>query len=155
MTTESDLLYGLAPSEAEAVLALGFERRLSSGDTLFELGAEADRLFLVRRGRLALTLPMQVYGQPREILVEERQAGQTVGWSALIPPHRFTLTAKAVIDTEVLEIAGRALLEHFASRPDTGYAVTRNVAAVVGQRLQVCQAMWVREMQRVVNLTHA
>jgi hypothetical protein len=30
-----------------------------------------------------------------------------------------------------------------------------NVAALVGQRLQVFQAMWLREMQRVVNHAHA
>jgi hypothetical protein len=28
----------------------------------------------------------------------------------------------------------------------------QNVASVVGQRLQVFQAMWLREMQRVVEL---
>jgi hypothetical protein len=30
-----------------------------------------------------------------------------------------------------------------------------NVAAVVGQRLQVFQAMWLREMQRMVNHARA
>ena len=30
-----------------------------------------------------------------------------------------------------------------------------NIAAVVGQRLQVFQAMWLREMQRAVNNAHA
>jgi hypothetical protein len=33
--------------------------------------------------------------------------------------------------------------------------VARNVSAVVGQRLQVFQTMWLREMQRVVELSQA
>ena len=45
----------------------------------------------------------------------------------------------------------RALLEHFASHPFVGYAITRNLAGVIGQRLQVFQAMWLREMQRMVQ----
>jgi hypothetical protein len=60
-----------------------------------------------------------------------------------------------VVETEVLVLHRSALLEHFAGHPEVGYAVTRNVAAVVGQRLQVFQAMWLREMQRVVKLTYA
>jgi hypothetical protein len=46
-------------------------------------------------------------------------------------------------------------VQHFGRRPDIGYAVSRNVAAVVGQRLQVFQAMWLRQMQHIVNQTHA
>jgi hypothetical protein len=44
------------------------------------------------------------------------------------------------------------LLDHLAAHPDIGYRVALNVAAVIGRRLQVLQAMWLREMQRVVEL---
>jgi hypothetical protein len=46
-----------------------------------------------------------------------------------------------------------ALLEHFAARPRVGYAVVGNVASTVGERLQVFQAMWLREMKRVLELS--
>jgi CRP-like cAMP-binding protein len=154
-TVSSDLLHGLAPADAEAILALGEPLQLSTGDTLFRLGAEADRLYLVLRGRIALSLPMQVYDDEREVLVEERQSGQAIGWSALVPPHRFTLSARAVVESEVLALPREPLLALFATRPDLGYAVMRSVAAVAGQRLQVFRAMWLREMQRVVKLTYA
>jgi hypothetical protein len=32
-----------------------------------------------------------------------------------------------------------------------GYAVSLNLAAVIGERLQLFQAMWLREMQRTVE----
>jgi CRP-like cAMP-binding protein len=98
---------------------------------------------------------MRVRDRDEDILIEERTAGQTLGWSALIPPNRFTLTATALVQTEVIALPRTALLEHFARTPEVGYAVTRNVAAVVGQRLQVFQAMWLREMQRVVKMGYA
>jgi hypothetical protein len=53
----------------------------------------------------------------------------------------------------VLALGRAALLEHFAARPALGYAVALNVAAIVGQRLQVFQAMWLREIQRVVQMS--
>ena len=90
---DADLLKGLAPAEAERVLALGKRMVLTTGAELFHLGDAADSIYLVARGRLRLTLPMQVRSREEDVLVEERSSGQTVGWSALIPPYRFTLTA--------------------------------------------------------------
>ncbi len=150
-----ELLIGVAPADVEALTALGEPSQLGTGDTLFRLGDPADHLFVIDRGRVALTLPMQIRDRDEAILIEERGPGQTVGWSALIPPHRFTLTASALIETHVLALPRAALLDYFSARPDVGYAVTRNVASVVGQRLQVFQAMWLREMQRVVKLSYA
>ena len=94
-------------ADAAAVLALGSRVSLPSGTVLFELGAPADHLYIIDRGRVNLTLPMQVFGHEEDILVEERVAGQTLGWSALIPPHRFTLKATAQIDTELLVFRAR------------------------------------------------
>jgi len=148
-----DLLKGLSAQDANAVLALGLPMTLLSGAVLFQLGADADQLYVIERGRVNLTLPMQVFGQEQDILVEERVAGQTLGWSALIPPHRFTLKATAQIDTEMVAFQRGALLDHFAAHPRVGYAVVGNVAATVGQRLQVFQAMWLREMKRGLELS--
>jgi CRP-like cAMP-binding protein len=148
-----DLLKSMSAEDADAVLSLGRHSTLASGAVLFQLGADADQLYVVNRGRVNLTLPMQVFGQEQDILVEERVAGQTLGWSALVPPHRFTLKATAQIDTDLLVFRRAALLDHFAANPRVGYAVVGNVAATVGQRLQVFQAMWLREMKRVLELS--
>ena len=149
---QPELMNGLPPDEAERVIALGSRVTLPSGAVLFHLGAEADGVFLIERGRIVLTLPMQIGGREQDILVDERLPGQTVGWSGLIPPHRFTLKATAPLETEVRALSRASLLGHFAAHPDVGYAVMRNLASVVGQRLQVFQTMWLREMQRVIEL---
>ena len=148
---DPELLISLTGDEAAEVLALGSRIQLASGSELFSLGASADHLYVVERGRLSLTLPMQVQGREQDVQVEERLPGQTVGWSGLIPPYRFTLKATALLESEVIALSRSALLDHFARHPFVGYAITRNLAAVIGQRLQVFQAMWLREMQRTVE----
>jgi CRP-like cAMP-binding protein len=147
---QPDLVKGLSHEETARFVALGVPTSLTSGQALFRLGAEADKAYLVRRGRIALTLPLQIRGQDEEVLVEEKLPGETVGWSGLVPPHRFTLNATAAITSEVLAFSRDAVLAHFAAHPSVGHAVTRNLAAVIGHRLQVFQTMWLREMQRVV-----
>jgi CRP-like cAMP-binding protein len=149
---QADLFKGLDADEIEQALAFGTRITLSSGAELFRLGEEADRLFVIARGRIRLSLPMVVRGHEEAVLVEERIPGQTVGWSALIPPYRFTLTGTAPLETEVIALSREALRAHFEAHPSIGYAVTLNLAAVIGQRLELFQTMWMREMQRTVEL---
>ena len=89
------------------------------------------------------------------MLVEESGPGEAIGWSALIPPYRFTLTATAPLETEVIAIPREALQAHFEAHPAVGQTVSLNLACVIGQRLQVFQTMWLREMQRTVELSCA
>jgi toluene monooxygenase system ferredoxin subunit len=149
---QSELLQGLSAGDADVLLALGARLELESGAELFALGAPAESLYLVESGRVALTLPMRIRDSEEEVLVEERLSGQTVGWSALVAPHRFTLRATARTTTTLVAFPRAALLDHLAARPAVGYLVARNLAAVIGQRLQLFQTMWLREVQRVVEL---
>jgi CRP-like cAMP-binding protein len=152
---QTDLLNGLSEPEAARVTALGDSITTAAGHVLFNLGEPADKVYLVLRGRIALTLPMQIRGGEQDVLVEERLAGETLGWSGLIPPHRFTLKASASVESELLAFPRVALLDYFSANPAVGYAVSRNVASVIGHRLEVFQTMWLREMQRVVELRYS
>jgi CRP-like cAMP-binding protein len=153
--SQTDLLTGLSAADAAAVLALGVAKQLGAGDVLFRLSDAADFLYLIQRGRIALSLPMRLAGRAQDVVVEEHDAGRMLGWSALIPPHRFTLTATAPIATSVLAFPRGVFLDFCATQTRIGYVLALNIAAVVGQRHQVVQAMWLREMQRAVNNAHA
>jgi CRP-like cAMP-binding protein len=148
---QSELLKDLKAEEVERILALGTRIAVPSGTSLFRLGDPAERLFLIERGQIRLTLPMRVRGREEDVVVEERTAGQTVGWSALIPPHKFTLAATAPLETEVIALPREELRKYLAANPTLGYKITLNLAIVIGHRLQLFQAMWLREMQRTVE----
>jgi len=151
-----ELLNGVSSSEAEQFLELGTRMIVPRGTSLFQLGDPADRLFLIEDGRIRLTLPMQVRGREEEVLVEERTPGQALGWSALIPPYGFTLTATAAPqDAQVIALPREALLKYFATNPATGYKIALNLAVVIGHRLQLFQTMWLREMERTVEVRSA
>jgi hypothetical protein len=49
-------------------------------------------------------------------------------------------------------LSREALNELLRAAPDLGYAVSRNLATLIGERLQIFQTMWVREMQRSVEM---
>jgi CRP/FNR family transcriptional regulator len=146
-----DLFDGLPPDEVDGLLSLASPIALHEGEELFGLGDEANRIFLVVSGQVRLTLPLSVGERQVDVMVGERMPGHMVGWSGLIPPHRFTFKAVAVPDTELLVLARPPLLAFFNEKPHVGYLVYSNLARIVGQRLQLFQTMWVREMQHVVK----
>ena len=145
------LLAGLDAEQARRVIAHGVKEKIACGGLLFPLGAEADRLFLIESGRISLLMPLCVRGEERDVFLEEEGRGQMVGWSALVPPHRFTLKARAAVDAEVIALPRAALEALFREDAAIASAVHRNLATMVGQRLQKVQAMWIREIQRGID----
>ncbi|MGE5111293.1 MAG: cyclic nucleotide-binding domain-containing protein, partial [Acidobacteriaceae bacterium] len=110
-----ELLQGLAPADAGRVLSLGTRKRISNGSSLFRLGELAQCLYLLESGRIRLTLPLQIRGREEEVLIEEKGPGEMVGWSALIPPYRFTLSATTAAETDVVALPPEALHAFFES----------------------------------------
>jgi len=150
-TPDWELLTGLSLEDASEILGLASHTRVPKGDVLFRLGDEAKNLLLVRSGRVRLTFPMRIGNEQKDILAEERSPGQMIGWSALIPPHRFTLQAVATTEAELLVLPGQALRQLFREKPWVGYTVLTNLAQIVGQRLTIFQTMWIRELQRGIE----
>lgn len=145
------LLNGLSIAEANQVLSLGSRITVPSGGALFRLGDTADRLFLIERGRIRLTFPMLVRGQEEDIFFDEKSPGETVGWSAVVPPYHFTLSATAPLETEVIALPRETLREFCESTPAIGAKIGLNLAILIGQRLQLVQAMWMREVERTIE----
>ena len=114
-STPADVLVGIAGEEAARVVALGSRVALSAGQVLFNLGDAAESLFVVERGRIALTLPMTVRDRQQDVLIKERAPGQSLGWSALVPPHRFT--QKAAAAARAASAASRTGVNGFAAPP--------------------------------------
>lgn len=141
----------LQDAEAAQLLAVARPRQYQKGECLFLLGDHADRLYIVLTGRVELTFPLSFGGVVREVPVESKTSGSALGWSALVKPHRFTLSARAAEKCELATFSRQDLLRVFEAEPRVGCAVMQHIAEVVGRRLLQVQALWARELQRVVT----
>jgi len=145
-------IFGELPdSEAARLLAVARPQQCQVGECLFLLGDHADRLYVVLAGRVELTFPLSFGGVVRDVPVESKAPGSALGWSALVKPHRFTLSARAAETSELAAFLRQDLLRAFEAEPHIGYAVMRHIAEVVGRRLLQVQALWARELQRAVT----
>ena len=124
---------GLGDDALELVAGCATNVHFAPDEYLFRLGEPADRFFVVRHGRVALELHVPGAGQRVVDTVEE---GQVLGWSWLVPPHRWFLDARAVTDTSAVSIDGVCLRDKCDDDPALGYAFMHRVSQVMYQRLQ-------------------
>jgi CRP-like cAMP-binding protein len=150
----SEVFAGLSDEQRRSVAAIARERDAAAGEVLFRAGDEADALYVVRRGRVELTFPLVVMGQARDTRFQTLEPGRTLAWSALVPPHRLTMSARAATATELLAFPRERLRMLFDADPRLAHLVMANVARVVATRLHELLALWVREVQRNVAQTY-
>lgn len=147
---DADLFQGCNLDDIRRISAIGRSRVLAAGDYLFLLGDRAECLYVVARGTVDLCLPMALGGIVKDIPVESADAGKALGWSALVKPYRFTLSARAVEPAEVIGFARCDLQQLFDAAPEVGNRLLTNLSGLVGLRLLTFQALWVRELQRAL-----
>jgi CRP-like cAMP-binding protein len=149
------LLRGLTAEQRNVLAALGRTVELAPSEYLCRLGDEARDVFIVCSGTIELVLPMDAARQQHPVIVEEISTGETVGWSALTAPNRYTLDARAARPTVLLAIDRDELGALCDAKPALGRDLMRNLVATMGHRLRMLHAMWVRELRRNMELEHA
>src|SRR3990172_11274003 len=113
---------------------------------LFERGESGDELMILLDGVVELVIPLRLLGVSREVPMESKHAGDVVAWSALVRPYHFTLSARCATKCKLMSLGRAALLPFFDSDPATGYVFMRNLAGVIGCRLQALQTMWTHDV---------
>ncbi|MGH8889240.1 MAG: cyclic nucleotide-binding domain-containing protein [Acidothermaceae bacterium] len=104
-----------------------------TGDAIIKEGASADRFFLIRRG--LVKLDMEVPGRGR-VDIETLGADSALGWSWLMSPYRWHLSATAVDRTSVLVFDASALRALLAGDPTLGYEFMRRITTMMFDRLE-------------------
>lgn len=107
-----------------------------AGAVLFRQGARADEFHLVATGRVAIE--MNTPGRGVQV-VDMVEACETVGWSWLVPPHRWFFDARAVSDVTAVTVDAAALRQLCEADPAFGYALLQQVAGVMLERMQAAR----------------
>lgn len=148
---ESELFEGLDDEGLSSLAAIGKRRSLSAGEYLFLLGDNAERLFIVSRGNVDLCFPLSLDGVIKDVRIESVSPGHIVGWSGLVKPYRFTFSARASEEAEVIGFSRTDLSLLFDAVPHSGYVFTRKLCEIIGHRFLNLQALWARGLQRAVT----
>ncbi len=142
---------GLTPEQLNVLGQRCEIMTVKQDETIFKAGDPATHLVFVRSGRVELRFQVEYAGATDELPLDTVGAYGACGWSAMIPPHRYTLTAHAVEDSELLRIKQSDLQECCDADVRLGFIVMKNIARIVGERYEFARRILVSEIKTNVR----
>ena len=124
---------GVSETIIDVIVGCAENVKITKGAHLMHEGQPANVFFLIREGRVGISIHGAQFGA---IPVETLEAGEMVGWSWLVPPYRARFDARAVEDTRALRFDGECLRGTCEEDHVTGYELLKRVSASLAQRLE-------------------
>jgi len=135
-----DVLQGLNVSELVTLRGCCQTSQGQEGERLSAEGQEAQDFFLLMEGRVELRyeLPRGLSSSDQTLSVVKPSGSW--GWSALVPPHSYTLSAYCSSPAcRFMRLRRDELWGLFDKNHRIGYIFMRNLASVIGQRFHAVQ----------------
>ena len=138
---------GTAPEHIAKLARFAKLGRYGVGDLIFQERHEADHLYLLHRGHVALEAFLPGTGVTT---VSVLGPGEALGWSWLFEPYQWQYSARSVDATEVIAFSATELREMAEQSPAFGRELVTRMAQVLLQRLQA-ERHKLNEMQSAQN----
>ena len=132
IVSEHPFFAGIDPQYTGLLSGCARNVRYPAGSYIFYEGDEANELYLVRGGRVALEI---FTPQHQPIVLSTVSEGEILGWSWLVPPYTWKFNAHAIHDTRAIALDGKCMREKCEENHDLGYEVLKRFAQDVDQRL--------------------
>ena len=107
--------------------------RFGPGEDIFREGQQADRFYLIHRGRVSLETFVPRTGTTS---VQTVEAGGALGWSWVYPPYQWRFSARALDPVEAVTFEAIHLREKAAENHDFGYDLLLRMGRVMLDTLQ-------------------
>ncbi len=139
----------LDPQQINVLVAASREQLVEAGHYFFHAGEELEKFYFVIAGEVDIVISVpdrsqehrfvdQLYGtlMTEDIPVASVGPGEMFGWSALVPPHQSTASAKARKYCRVIEIDSKKLEPSFESDCRFAYLMILKAAQTVRERFK-------------------
>jgi len=134
MLRDHPFLRGLEPKHIQALAGSACHRSYATGEHLWRQGEEADALYLICAGQVALEIYIPHQGP---LHVDTTEAGEALGWSWLVPPYQWKFDARALTPVLTLSLDGEGLRRLAEKDHGLGYQLLKRFVPVIGRRLDV------------------
>jgi CRP-like cAMP-binding protein len=131
--SEHPFFQGMSPEYLKVIAGCATNVRFDTGDYIFREGEEANRFYVIRHGKVAVEITSPEKGT---ITVQTISEGDVLGWSWLIPPHRWRFDAKALDLVRAIALDGRCLRGKCEEMHNLGYELLKRFTAVTVNRLE-------------------
>jgi CRP-like cAMP-binding protein len=131
---------GLNDSQLAGVEDLCREINFRQNEKLISEGDDASFLWVVKKGRVDLRFDLPDRPTSIQNTISSISEFMTFGWSSLVAPHKYRLSAYCASQScKVIQIEREALTKLFKQDSKTGYVVMSNLVEIIGRRFRQLQ----------------
>jgi CRP/FNR family transcriptional regulator, cyclic AMP receptor protein len=133
LLTEHGFLVGVSAGTLALLSEQASIEEFDPGALLLREGEDADTIYFITRGRVAIEIHSPSQGP---IVIDTVEPGHIVGLSWVAAPFRWQFDARALESVEAVTIDALRLSEELAVHPEVAAELHRRLAAVMLERLQ-------------------
>jgi CRP-like cAMP-binding protein len=138
---------GLDPRMIDDVVEFSTLAEFPSGTWIARTGADASTFHAVIDGRAGIELSA---ADREPLLVATVHAGEIIGWSWFVEPHRWHFDVLALDDLRSVAIDGARLRAYCAADHEVGYQLGQRLNRVVVSRLEATR----HQLMDIYGRTH-
>ena len=152
-----NLLAGLTEGQLDLFQRLSERRAASKGTVIFSAGEPATHLYVVGDGRVAvdMALSRRSRAPSRVTTMATLEPGEAFGWSALVGPYAYTLSATALEPCALVRIEAGGMREVLRGDDRVGSLIMANLAKLLAGRLAITQQKLIQEQHGVISVPRA
>ena len=139
-----EVFKGLDDSKLAGIVEYCSEKEYRQDQKLFSEGEDAAYLWIVQKGQVDLRFDLPDRPTSTKNTISSIFKFMTFGWSSLVAPNRYRLSAYcATRDCKVIRIERENLLSSFEKDSQIGYIVMSNLVKIIGERFnQLQESAW-------------
>lgn len=145
---ENYVFRDLSTAQLQKIVSIAQEKTYRAGQTIFKEGDHAGDLYILQEGKVLLEMRIAPYPERTptpSAVIDVITKGELFGWSALVPPHVFTLSAHTADKCQVVTFDGGKLTEMMDSDPVMGYEIVKRLSKIISTRLKRSREMLMSE----------
>jgi len=144
----AEVFLGLDDGDLSKIAALPScrEEACQPEEVIFSAGDEAKHLYVLKEGQvdLVMEVPSGSGQAVTKVVVDRITTGDFFGWSAIVAPHYYTMSAICKEPSAVVIISGVELMALFDRDYHIGYMVLQSLSRIIGVRLRVMERVLAR-----------
>lgn len=127
-----EFLRGLSERHLMLLASGAVPFKAAAGELLAREGDTANAFYLIQMGHVALGTRE---GGRADVQIEKAGPGDVVGWSWLVPPHRWQFDCRAVDDVQGIKFSAEWLRNLCEQDHELSHKLFKHLAAVLASRL--------------------
>jgi len=133
--------------QLEKLAAIATEESHAAGSQMYKKGDPARSLFLLQEGKVVMSLESYLgpHRPSMQVTVDTIAKGEVMGWSAVVEPFIYTLSALCIDNAKLIALDAAKLRNLMEEDSDLGFKTMKAIAKVIASRLSHTRIILVGE----------